>query len=407
MIGAHISTAPRPQKEADILFAAGYNVTVCGVWYDPEMVERDKQLLSEKKWKFVPAIDFRPTSISNKLLNVWVRARRKLAFILYSKAGFRMPELLGYGSRYLNKYAKSFPAELVIAHSESTMWVAKNISESGRKVGIDYEDWFSEDLLPDSTKHRPIKWLKELEHHLAKNAVYRLTTSHTLAKALAEEYKVTPPSVVYNIFENETDGEESNDTDRLNRDNISLHWFSQTIGKGRGLELLFNSLPYLNGNYEVHLRGVISDEMKKYFLNPLTEEIRKNVYFHDIVSGTDLPRRIREHDIGLALENMTPKSRDLTVTNKLFQYLEAGLATIATSTKGQCEVYRLTGESFVMLPENNHILLANELNKMICDPNYLASMKQKAYDSYRKYCRWEDHVETIKSAAYNAMKVSL
>jgi len=48
LIGAHLCTAPRPQKEAETLANDGYDVTVYGVWSDPELVKRDRQLMLNK-----------------------------------------------------------------------------------------------------------------------------------------------------------------------------------------------------------------------------------------------------------------------------------------------------------------------------------------------------------------------
>jgi len=53
------------------------------------------------------------------------------------------------------------------------------------------------------------------------------------------------------------------------------------------------------------------------------------------VDGDDLLSRIAEHDIGFAGEMPHCRSRDLTVTNKILQYLLAGLAVVASGTAGQ------------------------------------------------------------------------
>ena len=37
-IGGHLCMAPRPQKEAEALASAGFDVTVRGFWFDPELV---------------------------------------------------------------------------------------------------------------------------------------------------------------------------------------------------------------------------------------------------------------------------------------------------------------------------------------------------------------------------------
>jgi hypothetical protein len=40
LIRGHLCTAPRPQKEADLLISRGHDVTVRGFWFDPELVKR-------------------------------------------------------------------------------------------------------------------------------------------------------------------------------------------------------------------------------------------------------------------------------------------------------------------------------------------------------------------------------
>ncbi len=39
LIGGHLRTAPRPQKEAETLANAGHEVTVRGFWFDPKLTQ--------------------------------------------------------------------------------------------------------------------------------------------------------------------------------------------------------------------------------------------------------------------------------------------------------------------------------------------------------------------------------
>ena len=48
LIGGHLCTAPRAQKEAETLANAGYDVIVGGIWFSPELVERDRLLISQQ-----------------------------------------------------------------------------------------------------------------------------------------------------------------------------------------------------------------------------------------------------------------------------------------------------------------------------------------------------------------------
>ena len=62
------------------------------------------------------------------------------------------------------------------------------------------------------------------------------------------------------------------------------------------------------------------------------------VKFHPLIDHDDLIRSMAEYDVGLALERPQNRNYNLTVTNKLFSYMLAGLAIAATDTPGQREV---------------------------------------------------------------------
>ena len=78
LIAGHLCAAPRPQKEAEALSAAGHEVTVRGVWFDSELAERDRELTANRRWRFDPILDLRPLSFTRRSKNITVRARRIL-----------------------------------------------------------------------------------------------------------------------------------------------------------------------------------------------------------------------------------------------------------------------------------------------------------------------------------------
>jgi hypothetical protein len=197
LIGAHICTAPRPQKEAQALAEAGHDVTVRGFWFDPELVERDRQLMVNKSWRFEAIIDFQPV---HRWKNLGVRLQSRLAKELFRRFGISSPGLFGYGAASMLKAARQVRADLTIVHSEAGLWAGEKLLKEGFRVGVDFEDWFSEDLLPEARVNRPIKQLKWLEAQLIRKCIYSLTTSHTMAEALAEAYQAPKPTVIYNTF---------------------------------------------------------------------------------------------------------------------------------------------------------------------------------------------------------------
>ena len=401
LIGAHLCTAPRPQKEAQTLANAGHDVTVRGFWFDPELVKRDRLLIANKKWRFEPIIDFQP---SHRLNNWKIRLQSRFAKEQFQRFCTFSPGLLGYGAKAMLKAARQARADLTIVHSEAGLWVGNRLLDEGFRVGVDFEDWFSEDLLPEARTARPIAQLKALESRLARDCTYCLTTSHALAEALAEAYQAPKPTVIYNAFpwveRSQIDHQKQ---DRCNPNLPSLHWFSQTIGPGRGLETLFQALPHLTAQVEIHLRGNYPESARQWLEPLVPSEWRDRLFIHPTVPNAELLSCIAEHDIGLALERTDIPSRDLTVTNKLFQYLQAGLAVIATDTAGQREILSQWSESGRLIPNNDPVALAQAMKDLLCDSEKLTAAKAASLQAAKEQFCWEKQAEILLQAAELAL----
>lgn len=405
LIGAHLCTAPRPQKEAETLAAAGHEVTVQGVWYDPLYAERDRVLTSDRRWQFRPIIDFRPGSLRRCVRGLGVRARHRGAREMQMRFGKFAPSVLAYGARSMLASALVEKADLTIVHSEAGLWVGAHLLDSGLRVGVDYEDWFSEDLLPEARRSRPVAQLKMFERRLLRECEYRVTTSNVLSAALSEAYDATKPSVVYNTFpfaeRADVDGRTE---DRRNLLIPSLHWFSQTIGPGRGLEQFFKSLQHVTHPAEVHLRGDCSNEARRWIASLLPIGWEDRVFVHQTVANAELLSRVCEHDVGLALEIPYCPNKQLTISNKIFQYLQAGLAVVATDTHGQREVFTQCPDVGHVVTANDPRALADAITSLISDKNRLSAAKHAALRAAGEVFSWERQAEVLSGAADRALQ---
>jgi glycosyltransferase involved in cell wall biosynthesis len=354
-----------------------------------------------KKWRFIPIVDFQP---HRKFDNFSVRLRSRIAREKFQRFGSFSPELLGYGTKAMLKAAQKFKADLTIVHSEGGLWVGSKLLDRGFKVGVDFEDWFSEDLLPESRTNRPIKELKSLEKRLINECSYCTTTSQAMANAMSEAYQSKIPTVIYNTFPwAERSQIDDQIRDRKNLDIPSIHWFSQTIGQGRGLETLFQSLPYIKYPIEIHLRGNYPESSRQWLEPLVPDEWRDRLFIHPTVPNSELLSRITEHDIGLALELNDIPSRNLTLTNKFFQYLQAGLAIIATDTDGQSEVLSQYPEIGKLVSSNNAIALASVINHMLQSPQNLTSKKRAALLVAQEYLCWEKQESIVFRLTKNTL----
>jgi hypothetical protein len=231
LTGNHLCNNPRVIKEATTLANAGYRVTVIGSWFDGGLKARDLELQKSLPFSFKAAID----GTENTLLRFKLRASVKAGAIAHRFAHLESRRQLGYAYAGLRAASRQ-AADLYIAHSEAAMAVAEDFLYDGFLVGIDLEDWFSEDLPPEARKLRPIRLLRQLEHKLLTSGRYASCTSRAMSEALAREFGCSHPTVIYNAFP--WSDRESMDgllNDRRDRRLPSIHWFSQTLGHGRGL----------------------------------------------------------------------------------------------------------------------------------------------------------------------------
>ena len=396
LTGNHLCHNPRALKEALAFSEAGYNVTVLGAWTDARLKERDRALMASLPFEFRPVVDFTACPLA------------RLARGLKSRAGQAAHQLMGYESSWqigassgsLERAARSTSADLYIAHSESAMVVADRLLGEGRRVGVDLEDWFSEDLLPEARSGRPIKLLRRLEGDLLRHGAYRTCTSRAMAEALAREYDCETPAVIYNAFawsdRSTIDGQSM---DRVNHNVPSVHWYSQTLGFGRGLEDLLAALPLLQHEAEIHLRGKPATGFKQWLATNLCKEWRERVFVHDLVPSDKLLSRIAEHDVGFAGEQKYCRSRDLTVTNKILHYLLGGLAVVASDTAGQREVAELAKGAVLLYPAADAKALAGQLDTLLSDSARLAGARAAALTAAQRTFCWERQVPNLIAAA--------
>lgn len=401
LVGGHLSTAPRAQKEALALGEAGYEVEVGGVWFDRERIVQDLEMMARTGIRFTPALDFSGGGTAGELRRIRVRMRARQARWRFAHLAASSPELLGYGARELLARARERSADLTIVHSEAGLWAGAGLLHQGRRVGVDFEDWFSRDLSAEARRERPVAMLEHLERTVAKQAKYVLAPSHAMAGALSQTYGIPEPTVIYNVFPKMEPAPKA-DVDSEGRF-PSLHWFSQTIGPDRGLELLFAALPLLKNRVGVCLRGECSEKTRKWLTRMIPASWRERVIIRPLVPSHELPACIAEHDIGLALELSSIPSRDLSVSNKLFQYLQAGLAVIATPTQGQREVLAQCGEAGALIPVETPDALAQSINRYLSDPLLLTRAKDAARQAAAKIFSWEVEKERLTRAAARAL----
>ena len=376
-IARHLCTAPRPQKEAEALAAAGHDVSVHGVSYNPTYSARDMQLAAGRPWRWEPVADFAAHTSAHRLAWFACRLRHRAAKFWFNYTGLIAADVWSNATRVLANHAARQAADLTIVHAEGGLWFGRQMQRAGARVGVDFEDWFSRDLTPEQQRNRPVAALAALEHDLLQNCRYRMSTSHALANALGKAYGTPAPSVIYNSFPAGLPP-----PGPIARPAVSLHWFSLVMGPDRGLESLATALPLLIGDWQLNLRGDTPSGYRQRWLDLLPAALHPRVHFHPTVPTGELPAHLAEHDIGLALDVSAISSRNLTITNKFFHYLHAGLAVAASDTAGHREGLALAPAAGALFPAGDATALAGILNKWITDRTALYAARRAARTAF-------------------------
>jgi glycosyltransferase involved in cell wall biosynthesis len=183
----------------------------------------------------------------------------------------------------------------------------------------------------------------------------------------------------------------------------ALIWFSQTIGPGRGLEEFFAAWARTQAPSRIFLLGDLRVGYAASLLASLDPAKRLCVTFLPPVTPGQLPARLTDFDVGLALELSSPVNRNLTATNKLFQYFNAGLAVIASDTQGQSEILRTAPDSGLLLRSADATAFARELDALFLQPARLRGMQLASRRAATERFCWEHEERRLRSAVDDAL----
>lgn len=325
------STNPRLVKEADTLAKMGYMVFVYYCYWSDWAFKNDFDLLENKHWKYflVGGDNFKD---KNKFL--WTRVRRKLYLLTNKLIKNNLSVISGSlfrAEKELFRSAVRTKSDLYIAHNLGAFYPAyKAALRNKAKLAFDMEDYhpgeaFNENDLDDKRRREEI-----LKRILPKCDYVSFATDGLLYETYKNITKnIRYPIIVYNSFPSE----EFIEPKQRKEDKIKFVWFSQTIGRGRGLELFFEAIRDAEFDYDITLIGNFND---KEFEAELKQN--KSLIIIDSLPQVELHKKLSEFDIGLSLElNGTDLNRNHALTNKLFAYLQAGLFVLATDTPAQKE----------------------------------------------------------------------
>ncbi len=394
---AHLSTNPRLVKEADALVEAGYDVRVVACQFMDWATRTDKAIVSKAKWNAdllcwnkqrSSYLFWKSRFRQHMFLNILrlispSKFNNKLEYILLRSYDRVLPELL--------KKTIREKADLYIAHNLQALPIAVIAAQKYKaKVGFDAEDFHS-GMRPYGTKSTVVDSIIEyIERKYLPRCDYITAASPGIAEAYASKYSMPKPTSILNVFPLSQRPQEFRPSSE--RDPLTLYWFSQTIGTDRGLEDIIQAMGLLQGHkIELHLRGNWAKDYQERLLKfAMSVGVGpEQIYAYNPEPPDEMIKLAAQYDVGLALEQKISKNRDICLTNKIFTYLLAGNAIIATATQGQRLIMQTVKNAGLCFELGNIKRLTEQLRCWYEDRPSLNKARRAAWEwGTRKY-NWD------------------
>lgn len=382
-----LATNPRLVKELRTSVSLGYNVTVVSFEFQNWSKPLNDRLITEfeQKVQFVTL----PGDRTNK--REWIKAsfvhllarffiRLKPNNIYFTAIAFsKQSWLLLLALRRLH-----IACDLVIAHNPGAFLPAFFYAEKVKgKLGFDLEDYHpGEHNDPVVVKRLTSLMRKLFTRANVITASSPLILSQSESLIMNSKIKRTVIQNVFSVklqpaFKQEVQGP------------LKLIWFSQTIGLNRGLQDAVQAMGCID-NFTIHLTiiGNCKKDSEKFLLGLLPTK-KHAITFLPPMPEELLVGECNHHHIGLALEPGFSLNNSMALSNKLFTYLLAGNAIVASETPAQkkfLEENPSVGETY---SRGDYRQLATLLRNYYYQPEKLNEARMAAYELAKNEMNWE------------------
>ena len=380
----HISYNPRVLKEADALYAAGYEVVVAGISNNERQAAFDKELMSGRKWT-LRTVDF--CREHRREAGYWFYLSLKQRIFCYlARISLRWgiaERAVEKGFDGLRRLARAERADLYIAHHAEALGAAYAAARDNHSsLGFDAEDFHTGMNDPDSGMNKMIEWL---ERKYLPSCQHLTAASKGIAAAYREKYGIRLPEVILNVFPLE------DLPVRGPGEPVRFYWYSQVIGPNRGIEQLLDAASRLTMPFEIHLRGSMYSEE---YRNGLRQRCGNSgqwdrIFLHEPIVAAKLIPDANRFDVGLALESDTSINANIAVANKIFAYLMARLFIIGTDTDGQKEIFTHFPDAVRVCRMNDPADLADAMQSCITGRVPLLEGKRAAGKAAEQCFNWD------------------
>jgi glycosyltransferase involved in cell wall biosynthesis len=387
---------PRLLKAADYFSGKGVFVTI----YNPITGITSKsvydQAVKNKAWRIIEN-DFSKRNFYSYINWLRIGLIHKVYSVLWKKFKFKPvfdkqfnKGLIGFNLNI------TLPFDYVLINLVDNLPFACKIKQrTGAKIIYDSQEYFVGQY--QKYPEEKLAWVIRAEKTYIKLVDVLISTTNVMKERLIFDYQITIPSFrVRNlpsakmlIVKNEK---------RIKKSNAAyLVWHGMGIylNNCRGVHILLQAIAKCTTNVVFVLQGnLVSEQMlilNKY-INDLS--LDNKIIILPPADPYAIVDSLRFYDIGLIGELPEEDNQLLTSSNKLFDYINAGLAIIAPDLPGLNETVKEKNLGLIYEPGNIDDL-ARKIDFLVNNPKELNKYKIKANDISKKELYWENDFDNV------------
>ena len=122
------------------------------------------------------------------------------------------------------------------------------------------------------------------------------------------------------------------------QDVFKIIWFSRSVGPNRGIEFLVSALKHCKVKCELHLLGIPIEGYSAQIHSLFPFNFGHHLYLHSFIEHKSILPFLGHFNLGLAIEESINDNKNLTISNKILQYIQAQLPALCSNTIGHLEV---------------------------------------------------------------------
>jgi glycosyltransferase involved in cell wall biosynthesis len=309
-----------------------------------------------------------------------------LASRLFALTKRATPAALSPRAVGLARSLKRIKADLYIAHNVDTLLPAAIAANANRaRLIFDCMEFYAD--MGDSQSAIESEATTKIEAAILPHCDLVLATSESLAEALRDTYKIAKPLSLLNVppITRTLPAKEDHR-------GLRLYWRNSVIGFGqRGLDDALVALTLLPDDVVLALQGRLPLDGGQALRSRIAKlRLTHRVTIHPPYSPGQAVAEAAMHDVGLCMERRGPANHEYTVSNKLFDYMMAGLAVIVPDLDGLARAVKYA-EGGLIYQAGSPQSLAEQILALYRDPALLASFASAS----REYALTEGNVAHV------------